>query len=280
MVVLPVSWHLLITGWQDILEISLCTIACYYLSAWLKKDTQTPLLTAAYSYCTALFATYLLNLTTIHTALLTFTPLIVATFLMLHKQTLQKNFIALHRITPAKKVRYNWQHELVRTALISMNHEKKISFVIEKNLALDDLIHCEQLLDSSFSPGLAQLLLDHHTPADSFIWFNNNGTVCGYDCTFKPTSIDTWFAQETNHVSPFLHHALMFSLKIEIMFITTDPQSRTFTIIHEGQKRELVSARDTIETIKAYTGEHQSRGQGVVHETINHKRTTVQELQP
>lgn len=280
MIVLPAHGHLLITGWQDILEILFYVSACYYVSAWLKKDTQTPLLTTAYSYCALLFISYAVPLQSLYAALITFAPLVVAILIMMHKESLQKSFVALHRITPAKKSDYDWTQELIRTALVSMNNHISLSFMIEKKQALDDLVYAEYRLNSSLSNGLTQLLLEHTHAPESFIWLDNHGIVHSYDCTLALSSIDTWLAQEATHYTTWLQHALIFSTKTDALFITTEPTSRTFTIIQNGTKQTLVSAGKTLELLKKHTGVDHYPEQGESHEYVNLKKSSIQKLQP
>lgn len=280
MVVLPVNWHLLITGWHDIVEIVLCITTCYYITAWLHQDKQSRLLTTAYSYCALLFVSYALPLPTIYIALLTFAPLVVAVLLMLHKESLQKSFVALHRITPATKQHHNWIQDCIQTALISMNNETSIALVIEKHQALDTFIKTEYPLHTSFCASIGTLLLEHKQPAESFLWLSNDGTLCGYDCTFLLTSIDAWFAQEAQNQDLWVQQALVFSSKTDALFIRTDPASRTFTIITQGIKKDYVSAGKTLEQITAHTGTPYHTDQGESHEHVGYKKTTVQKLQP
>ncbi len=280
MVVLPVSWHLLITGWHDIVEITVCISACYYLMNWFHQDKQSRLLTTAYGYCTALFASYLLPLPTLYIALLTFAPLVVATLLMLHKESLQKSFIALHRITPAIKQQNNWAQDCIQMALMSMNQHEPLTFVIEKQQALDPFIKTEHPLHTPFCPSIGTLLLKHKQPPTSFLWISSDGTLCGYDCTFLLTSIDAWFAQEIPNQDVWVQQALVFSSKTDALFMRTDPVSRTFTIITQGTKKDYVSATKTLEYITTHTGPLFQMDQGENHEHVSYKKTTVQKLQP
>jgi hypothetical protein len=280
MVVLPVSWHLFITGWHDIIEIMLCISACYYITAWLNKDKQSRLLATAYGYCATLFISYLLPLPTIYIALLTFAPLVVATLLMIHKESLQKSFVALHRITPAVKQQHYWVQDCIQIALISMNHHTPLAFVIEKHQALDAFVKTEHPLHTTFCTNIGTLLIEHKQAPESFLWLSNDGTLCGYDCTFLLTSIDAWFAQETQHQDVWIQQALVFSSKTDALFIRTDPVSRTFTIITQGTKTDYVSAGKTIEQITAHTGTPFPTDQGESHEHVGSKKITVQKLQP
>lgn len=280
MVVLPVNWHLLITGWHDVVEIILCISACYYVTAWLYQDKQSSLLTVAYGYCALIFSSYLLPLPTIFIALMTFAPLVVAALLMLHKESLQKSFVALHRITPAKKDLHNWAQDCIQTALLSMNQNVPFCFVIEKHQALDTFIQTERPLHTTFCANIGTLLIEHKQAPEHFVWISNDGTVCGYDCSFLLTSIDAWFAQEASQQDTWIQHALVFSSKTDALFIRTDPVSRTFTIITQGTKKDYVSAGKTLEQITAHTGTAYHSDQGEMHEHVGSKKTTVQKLQP
>src|SRR5690242_12597081 len=112
--------------WRDALEILFLSTAVYYFSLWLTKDRTKNLLPAFYAYCALVFFAYNAQLTTLSQLLLLFSPMVGTIFFLLHQQTLQKNFVALRTLQPARRNNDDWLETLIQTALIALNNKKEI----------------------------------------------------------------------------------------------------------------------------------------------------------
>ncbi len=190
-------WYFSIFCWQDIVEIVFFAGSIFYLSLWLKQDTNQSLLAIFYGYCGAFLMAYHLELFTVSTALITFAPIAVAICLILHQSTLQKNFIALHNITTATNMREDWLEIIMRSALVALGENKPLTGVIEKKQALDTLITSDHPFDCPVSEGLFHVLL--HSAAfntQKMIWIDHNGKLKAINATWKKNSVDEWLAQE------------------------------------------------------------------------------------
>ncbi len=248
-------WYLSIFCWQDIIEIIFFTGAIFYLSLWLKQDTNQSLLAIFYGYCGAFLAAYYLQLFTVSAALITFAPITVAICLILHQSTLQKNFIALHNITATTTTQSDWLELLVRSALVALGENKPLTGVIEKKQALDTLITSSHPFDCSVSEGLFHVLL--HSAAfntQQMIWIDNNGKLRAINATWKRSSVDEWLAQEVKEQEKWLQDALFFTSKTDALFFKLHPTPRTFTLVAQGKILQQVSAHAALRTIKKYLG--------------------------
>src|SRR3989338_8316527 len=86
--------------WRDVIEIIFLSGVFYYFCLWLKQDTQKPLLLTFYTYVFTLTIAYFTGLPTVTFILTSFFPVLLVCFIIIHQSTLQKNFIALHAISP------------------------------------------------------------------------------------------------------------------------------------------------------------------------------------
>jgi hypothetical protein len=165
-----------------------------------------------------------------------------------------------------------------------MNKKTAVTFVIEKQQALDSLLINLHTLHSSLSTGLAQLLLTYTHAPDSFIWIDTHGMVRGYDCTFAFSSIDTWLAQEATHYNTWSEHALLWSAKTDALIISTHPESRTFTLIQQGVKKTDLSAGATSDALithtnTAFTQKNSTKQGELAHDLSIHKKKSITTVQ-
>lgn len=270
-------WQLYIFRWQDTLEILLFSGGIFYLSLWLKQDSEKPLLGIFYGYCTVFLASYHLQLFTLSTALLTFAPITVAVCLLLHQSTLQKNFIALHNITPATTT-IDWLELVVRSALVALGDNKPITGIIEKKQALDTLLTSPYPFDCPLSEGLFHILINSQVfDTNALVWIDNSGRLRAINAEWKKNSVDEWLAQEVKEQEQWLQDALFFTTKTDALFFKLNPATRTFTLIAQGKILQRVSAHSALRTIKKYLGLTDSqKGEDYAH--LNKTTSTEQSL--
>lgn len=256
MTIQEILWYLSIFKWQDIIEILFFASTIFYLSIWLRRDTDQPLLTIFYGYCGVFLLAHYLELFTISTTLITFAPIVVAICLMLHQTTLQKNFITLHNITATPSLeKEDWLELIIRSALVALSENKAMTGIIEKKQALDTLITSSHHFDCVLSEGLFHVLL--HSQAfntEQMLWIDHNGKLKALNATWKRNSVDEWLAQEVKEQEKWLQDALFFTSKTDALFFKLHPATRTFTLVAQGKILQQVSAHAALRTIKTYLG--------------------------
>ncbi len=251
----PFWWHFAIYRWQDGFEILLFTACLYYLSLLLYCDKQKPLLLYFYGYCGAIIGAHSLHLTTISTLLITFMPLIVAIFILIHQDTLQKNFITLHRITPLETPPGDWIEDLVRAGLTAASNNTTLTCIIEKKEALTTLLSSPAHLISPCTTELIKLITSSsiYNP-EQMLWIDAHTKLEAYNTTWKKNSVDTWLTQDVQEQEQWLKDALFFTTKTDALFIKLLPSTRTFTLIAGGKIIEKVVAQQACSAIKTYLG--------------------------
>ncbi len=246
-------WYFHIYGWRDILEIVFFSGVLYGFSLWLKADQQKSLLLYFYSYCTLLTGCYVLSLNTAGTALLAFSPVVLVTFIVLHQETLQKNFISFLSLTPQKSSPQEWIELLVRGCLVSAGNHKAVLCVIEKKDSLATILSSSYPFDTFLTEGLLQLISSSTIfHQEELLWLNDNGKLLGINARWKKTSIESWLTEEVKEQPMWLQDALFFTTKTDALFFRVEPTNRTFTLIAQGKIVEQASAHNALKTIKKY----------------------------
>ncbi len=262
----PTWWYLHIYGWKDILEVLLFSSAVYYFSSWLAQDHQKKLLLTFYGYCSVLTICHMARLYTSLSALILFAPVVLVVFVVLHQDVLQRNFVTLHNITPARNTWQEWTEVLVRTCLVAISDNKALHCIIEKRNALDDFLENSYTFNCKLSEGLLDLLINSNGfDASRIIWLQDNGSLLGVNSNWKKSSVDTWLAQEVKEQEPWLQDALFFTSKTDALYFKLNPQTRTFTLVAQGKILEEVSAHAALKTIRKYLGHFDADKKGEVH---------------
>ncbi len=250
---IPFWWYLLIARWQDIIEIIILSSGIYYFSLWLSYDKQKPLALSLYGYCFALIATQLMNLSTIYLLLVILCPLVFSVFILLHQETIQKNFIGLHAIQPVQKPTNDWIELAVRAALTAAGDNKTVCYLIEKKDDLSMLVNTSQLVDAPLSLSLLKLITTSNLyQQDKMIWINSHTKIKGYNTDWIKNSVDTWLTKDLQMQDQWVQDALFFSTKTDVLLVKCIPTTRTYTIIAGGKHKEHLSAQNTCIAIKQY----------------------------
>lgn len=270
-------WYLHIYTWADLIEIALFSSVIYYFSAWLKEDKQKPLLLSFYGYCVAITIGHIAHLQTVSSALFLFAPVLLVVFIVLHQDTLQRNFITLHNITPSQTTANDWLELLVRSCLVAVSNNKPISCIIQKRNDLHTLLSCPYEFKCKLSEGLLDLLINSSGfNPKKLIWLKDDGTLQAVNTSWKKNSVDTWLAQEIKEQEQWLQDALFFTAKTDALYCKINPSNRTFTLVAQGKLLEEVSAHAALKTIKKYLGHFDLTTKGDNH-AGHHKTTTTEQ---
>jgi len=243
--------NLHIYRWRDLLEISLFVAAFYYLCMWLKQDQQKPLLPVFYGYCSLLILSYWCALPTATYVLITFSPVLLVCFIVLHQSTLQKNFIALHSLSAQDLAEQrNYEEMLVQSLLIAASDGIPVSCIIEKNDSLAAFLTTHHACNAHLSQPLFDALLQSpHYDSTAMLWLHAQGTLIAFNAAWNKTSIDKWLTTQEHHPQ-WLQDALFYTTKTDALFIRSDPTTRTFTFVAEGAAIDHVAAHQLIGLLK------------------------------
>ncbi len=263
-------------GWRDAVEILTFSTLFYWVSRWLKRDKQKNLVGYFYSYCALCFTAYFAQLPTMTTFLFMFAPVMIIFFLLMHQETLQKNFVALRNITPAKLANSQWLDTLVRTCLVAINNNKEVMCVIEQHDNLTDFIDTSLTMHTDLNKDLLNMMLASETfDATKMIWLNTNGHVLGVNSTWKNQPRDEALSDDVKKLEPWKQDALFFTNKTDALVFKVDPKSRTFDIVVSGKTYDNISSNHTLKMIKKHVITHE--GKGATHHDSQSKKDTAKQ---
>lgn len=229
--------------YKDGIEILFFATVLYYILLWLRKDEQKNLLGAFYGYCMLFFASYYLDLPVISFALFITSPIVALIFIIMHQETLQKNFVHLVQAAPRIAQSYHWADELIKCCLMALNRHREIILVIEKNDHLKNLIHAPYFIYAELKKDVFDILLEKHIPSNDYMmWVNQQGKLVAINCTWKTHLDETWMSTEAQHMHPWKQHALFITSKTDALMIKVNPLTRSFDIIMSGSVQEQVNA--------------------------------------
>lgn len=231
--------------YRDILEILFFASAIYYIQLWLKRDTQRNLILGFYTYCALFFASYYADLPVLRFVLFVFAPAIAMLFIILHQETLQKNFISLTKPVRIDLETTNWIDELVMCCLTALNKHKDAILVLERNDSLKSLIQAPYFIYAELKKDVFDILLEKQLPGNrNMIWINQQGKIVSINSAWKTQIDEEWVAQDAEHLHVWKQQALYITGKTDALVLKINPLSRSFDVIING---------DIIENMKAET---------------------------
>ncbi len=237
--------------WRDVLEILFFVSVFYYFCLWLKQDQQKPLLLTFYGYCSLTLAGYWFTLPTIAFVLISFAPVLLVCFIVIHQSTLQKNFIALHSFSAQTlDLQRNYEELLVQSFLIAASDGIPVSCIIEQTDSLTAFLASHHFCNAQLSqPLLDALLQSPHFDATKIIWLQAQGTLVAFNAFWNKSSVDQWLTTQEHHAQ-WLQDALFYTTKTDSIFVHSDPSTRTFTFVSEGKAIDHVAAHQLIGLLK------------------------------
>jgi DNA integrity scanning protein DisA with diadenylate cyclase activity len=234
--------------YRDIVEILFFAGAIYYIQLWLKKDSQRNLLLGFYMYCALFCASYYAELPVLQFILFVFAPAITMLFIILHQETLQKNFITLSNPAVPYKEQNTWIDELIKCTLTALNKHKDIIIILERNDPLKNLIHAPYFIYAELKKDVFEILLEKQAPGNDYMmWINQQGKIVSINSGWKTQLDEEWISQEIEHMHVWKQQALYISSRTDAIALKINPVSRSFDVVSHGRIVEGMSA-DAITT--------------------------------
>jgi hypothetical protein len=229
---------------KDIIEICILTYCFYKWLAWLKQDTQKPLLYYFYGYCGFLLVCSALRLETLMHVLQHSMPLIITLFVLVHQHTLQKNFVSLYKIKPAQKAPLSWLQHLIRFCLQT---HTDLSFLIEHTTTFAELLHTEIALHTPLETPLLHLIAQSvgFNPTH-YIYIDTQGTLLGINTTWKrPLALTALDEQPLEKASYYL-------IDSDGCMLHYTHKTRTFSVIIRQKIYANLNAAQVLQSLSHY----------------------------
>lgn len=225
----------LIYTWQDIVEIMVFSWGLYKSMTILAYDSQKPLLRYFLLYSTLIIFSYTFNCTTLQTLLLITAPALSTFFILIHQDTLQRNFVALYR--PAVSLKKEiWHLALIQFCQKQASKNYSSAFILEKKQNIESLLTITIPCHATFSNLLGELLYsspavyEHH-----YLLIEFNGTIRGINVSINSHTI-------LNNEEIIHDKELFLTAKTDALILHMDATTLTFTCIHNNKKITDLSA--------------------------------------
>ena len=275
--------YILTFSWRDGIEITFFTMVVYYISRFLKTDTQKNLLGYLYLYYFLMVGAHIAELSLMFLVLTLASPIIIIVFILIHQHTLQKNFITLHAQKQSTlKSTGPWIHTFLKVCLNHLYQQKPIYCAIERTDALDPFLTIPFKMHALIEEQLLEMVFKHYTPdSDKMILISRKGILHAINCTFKKERYqEIWASPELKDKHAWPQEALFYATKSDALFFAIDPQSHTFTLIAHGKlidKVPIDTAVTLIEQCIAQTSNPYPQGFDQNDNTIvsSHRSTTT-----
>jgi hypothetical protein len=231
------SWQVLL---GDAVEISLISAVIYSGLRWLHRDDDNRLLLSAYAYWALIAGAWFVSFYTLFNFLVMSIPCLVAAFIIMHKEQLQKNYLQKKKAVVADYTA-EWIDCLMRSLLYAMNEGVACAVIVENKdpLAFD----LPFALDAQLSLELMHMVrCSKQFDPTLLMWLNRNGRFVGFNAQPK--------ASKSSHDWQF--DALIITQKTDACVIGIDPVSRSFVVIAQGKQVEGVNVKSVVHLLKHY----------------------------
>jgi DNA integrity scanning protein DisA with diadenylate cyclase activity len=247
------SQVLYITCFKDTIEVLFFTVLVYYLSLWLQRDTQKNLLYLFFSYYAVTVGSYYCSLDTVSTALIACTPLAIILFIILHQETLQKNFVMLKKVHKKRTPEFHWIDELMKILLNAINSNREIVGVIERSDNLNDIIDAPYTLYADIQKEAFDILSEKqsHTK-NGLLWLNQEGKLIAFNARWRLELCEEWISYDVITLPKWKQDAIFITSKTDALIFKINPLSRTFDLIVQGKLIEKNDAQQTLLLLYAY----------------------------
>jgi DNA integrity scanning protein DisA with diadenylate cyclase activity len=253
--------------WRDSLEILIFSSSIYYFLLWLKKDTQKNLTFTFYLYCTLLLGAYYAELPMLHSFLLSSAPLVLMLFIVLHQETLQRNFIMFKRPATQNSLELSWTDELIRSCLTALNNKKELLVLIERNDSLKNLLYAPCLFHADLKKDIFDILAEKHTPTNDYmVWVTHEGKLVAINTSWRINVDEEWVTEEAAALHKWKQDSIFISSKTDALIFKVKPLTRTFDLIMQGKLAEDLSSEQLLAILqrKSTKSRHPAREVSVI----------------
>ena len=191
-------------------------------------------------------------------------------FIILHQESLQKNFITLSNPAVPIKDQGNWIDELIMCSLTALNRHRDIILVLERKDPLKSLIHAPYFIYAELKKDVFDILLEKQMPGNEYmIWINQQGKIVSINSSWKTQLDEDWISQEAEHMHVWKQHALYITSKTDALALKINPLSRSFDVITQGGIVEDMNAEAVTTYLKKQllTGKRKERAVSSMQQT-------------
>lgn len=228
-----------------------------------------------YGYCLMLIGAYLLTLPFIFSLLLSATPIVCILLILMHQETLQKNFVIPQKIVPALRDS-SWIESLIQTCMIASAQNKNLHIVIQHHDDISTYVELGCPVNSFLSKELLLTLVnssDFHE--GSFIYTQSDGTLIAINSSLRNITNKVFSDSVTEQIS-WQEFALSLSAKTDVVIVKSDRINNTFTVIMRGMITPKLTAHACSNLIVDYV-QKSTPDKGPSHDRKNEKTQSCEQ---
>ncbi len=246
-ILFSLTHKLSLVPWRDYGEIFIFTTLIYSFLSWLKRDTQTNLTYSFYVYCILLCGSYYAQLSTVHATLLTGAPLALMLFIVLHQETLQRNFVMFKKAQKPQEFSSHWIDELMRGSLTALNNNKELVIVVERNDSLKNILYAPCLFYADLKKDIFDILIEKHLCTNDYlVWVTQEGKLVAINAAWRINLDEEWITQEAQALHKWKQDAIFVSSKTDAIIFKVNILSRTFNLAMQGKIAEEISSEQLL----------------------------------
>jgi len=248
------GWLPSLLCWRDLVEIAFFSSVFYGVSRWLSRDRAHNLLPYFYGYFYGALCAYLLGLQLVASFLFVCAPAAIMIFILVHSQTLQRNFITNKRVVE-ETLREGWIEALVSASLAAASDGRDVQGVVECTDSLKQFLFAQTAIDAPVDRGLLQVLFASPSYDTSrMIWVDANGRVIAVNVCHRQSQLNNpaTIQCEGDLACEWREDSALLASKTDALFFRLDAQTRRFFVVAGGVAHDELEMTHALYLIKKY----------------------------
>jgi len=276
------GWLLGLLCWRDLAEIAFFVLVFYGASCWLSRDKTNNLLPYFYGYCYGAFCAHVLGLQLVASFLFLCAPAAVMIFILVHSQTLQRNFITHKRVVEETQ-REGWVEALVSASLAAASDGKDVQGVVECSDSLKQFLFAQTAIGAPVDRGLLHVLFASQSyDASRMVWVDTDGRLVAINVCHRQSQLDNPAAVrcEGDLVCEWREDSALLSSKTDALFFRLDAHTRRFFVVAGGVAHDEMEMTHALYVIKKHVhgAVAADTKEGVSHGTTQTARRKQQDI--
>ena len=239
--------YFMIFKWAELLEVGVFVSCFYFFAKWLNNDKSKKLILLFTIYWSTFFASDLLELKTLNSFMLYFSPLFLMLFILAHQNLIQRNFVTIKNIKPAKLKSLDWIEDIVKSLVYSVNKNISVLCIIENEDKLDNFVSCKVQVDCFLNKNLLNAIFSSpEFNSKEIVYLTKSGILKGFNSEIQ--DMETSLDNMQNNASK----ALILSSQTDCVYIKASHESRTFDVSIQGKILNRISSANLLTVLKEY----------------------------
>jgi uncharacterized membrane protein len=235
--------------WYECVEIVSFITLMWSILRWLNRDIDAPLIIWACMSWGIAALSWIAGFEAITLLCVYIAPIAIVTFMLFHKETLQRNYLVSPSISEARDIPH-FIEEMVRYMLYNFNRDVSSYWIIEHENALEGIVTSQQTLHAPLRATLMDLIITSHRRSETLrLWVTSLNKIVGLNPEIEIHWEEHLMSPEYMKLPLEIQKALILTMKTDAIIIYAHSSTRTCTLIAQGKYTERIAPQMLIETI-------------------------------